>query len=91
MAYEIIHVHPKSSSCPLMPKIQICCFQIGEYATDEIWLIACPTSWKNIEHETSLCGEERRDHSCLAPTACHVLGITYAAERADIFEDAVMC
>jgi hypothetical protein len=54
-------------------------------------LIECAASWKNIEHNKFLCGEEHRDHSSFAPTACRVLGMTYAAERENIFEDAVVC
>jgi hypothetical protein len=42
------------------------------------------------EHDEFLCGEEHRYHSFFAPTACRVLGMTSAAEQANLFEDAVM-
>jgi hypothetical protein len=47
-------------------------------------LIECATSWKNIEHGKFLCGEVHFDHSFLAPTACCILGMTSAVERASI-------
>jgi hypothetical protein len=57
---------------------------------DKISLIEYDASCKNIECDKFLCGEEHRDHDLFAPTACRVLGMTFAAERADLFEDAVM-
>jgi hypothetical protein len=53
--------------------------------------IDCATSCKNIDPEKILCGEEHRDQSFFAPTACLILGITSAAEQADFFEDAMVC
>jgi hypothetical protein len=91
MGHRIIHVHPKRLPCLLAPKIQICCFQIGEYVLDEIELIECTTSGKHIEHEKFLCGEEHRNNSFFAPTACRVLGMTFSPGRLNIFADTVVC
>jgi hypothetical protein len=51
----------------------------------------CAASWQNIEHGKSRCSEEYHDPIFFAPTACRILGMTSAAERVNIFEDAVVC